>query len=270
MTNNDSTIQKFDEHNCEPQMVSMVRQELNIGDINVNAFMDANGLYYININQAGKLIDKGANAVNDYIISKLVAGSFGNLGKMSYQDARTAISKGLNQSVIPIFNVNSNDIKYRVIPIDTLYHFIRYWDKKGNRKASDLIDAFGKESLLIRCEAAFVGVSPNVLDIHHATNEWLSSRQANKSVHGAFAQYCVEAKLPGRHIHDLMTTHVFGQTKRQAIACNKLVGENATVGLDYQDSVEGQLIMAKLKVKFMSYRKGSWRERVDRCFLESI
>jgi len=270
MTNNDSAIQKFDEYNNTTSMVSMVRKELTIGDESILAFMDAEGLYYLNMMQLGKLIGKGGNAVITYYSFLLIQAGSAYSPNTTYDGARSALGKGFSCSLTPSFYVFSENVKYRVVSIKIARNFIRFWDKKSNKLAEELTDALFDESLQVRCEAAFVGVSPNVLDIHHATNEWLSSRQANKSVHGAFAQYCVEAKLPGRHIHDLMTTHVFGQTKRQAIACNKLVGENATVGLDYQDSVEGQLIMAKLKVKFMSYRKGSWRERVDRCFLESI
>ena len=254
----------------ESDYISMVRQELTVGDTNVLAFMDACNLYYININQGGNLIGKLGNAVNNYISSMLVAGSFDGIPQMSYKDARLAMANGSNRSGIPIFNVISDNLKYRVIPIDVLYGFIRYWDKKGNQKASDLIDAFGRESLQIRCEAAFVGVSPNVVEIQKASDHWLMSRGMNKSVHGAFTTFCANSKLPGRHIHELMTKLVFDQTKRQAIANNQLIGEDATIGLDYQASDEGQLVIARMKVKFIGLRKGTWQERVNRCFLDCI
>ena len=67
-----------------------------------------------------------------------------------------------------------------------------------------------------------------------------------------------------------MTLHVFGQTARQAIASNPLVGLDESVGLDYQDNIEGQLMMAKMKLKFIAYKKGTWKQKVDKAYLDCI
>lgn len=126
------------------------------------------------------------------------------------------------------------------------------------------------ESLEIRCESLFVGVSPNVIDTHKRTNDWLSSRQDCRSVHASFNNFCQLMKYPANHVHDRLTTHIFGQTKRQALASNNLIGFDPTIGLDYQEDIDGLQQVARMKVKLQGYRKGTWMERVDRAYLDSI
>jgi hypothetical protein len=67
-----------------------------------------------------------------------------------------------------------------------------------------------------------------------------------------------------------MTKHIFGQSAEDARTQNQLVGTDKTIGLDHQENYEGQLLMAKVKLKFMGYRKGTWKERVGKAFYESI
>jgi hypothetical protein len=251
------------------QLISMVRKELTIGSVTVLAFMDAQGLYYLNSSQVGLLLELSHNALRNFILKT-------SLGKTSpyltYGEMKMRYSKGssLTDPWNPTTLAISENQRYRVIPVKHVVDFIRFWDKNGNQKASDLTDSLMHESLQIRCESVFVGVSPNVKEILEQTNHWLAGRGANKSVHAAFHSHCMSESLPVNHVHDRITKLVFGQTANQARSQNILVGEDPTIGLDYQADVEGQLLIARVKLKYMGLKKGTWQERVDRAYEQSV
>jgi hypothetical protein len=257
-------------YNVQRELISMVRMELMIGDIKVLAFMDANGKYYMHSDQTAKLVGKKGNEIESYIVQNaLNSQSSGE----TFSSITSIYRKGLEQSSAwdpTLFVVCSSSQPYRVLPIKDVVDFIWHQMEKGNQAAKVLAYALMHESLEIRCESLFVGTSPNVQDIQAHTDHWLSNRSANKSVHGAFHQYCNSNGIAGNHAHDRMTIKVFGQTAKQAILDNPLIGTDEHVGLDHQENAAGQLLIAKMKVKFMGYKKGTWIERVERAYLESI
>jgi hypothetical protein len=227
-------------------------------------------LYYLNSEQAANLIDKKGSAMESYIIQNALSSMTRNEG---VDEMRRLYREGLNQSRNwdpSVFVENGNNYPYRVIPIKDVIDFLWFHLNKGNQLAKDLIYLFSQESLQIRCEAALVGVSPNVVEIQKDGNHWLACRNTNKSVHASFINFCRSNGLNGALVHDEMTKHIFGQSAEDARTQNQLVGTDKTIGLDYQDNYEGQLLMAKVKLKFMGYRKGTWKERVGKAFYESI
>jgi hypothetical protein len=252
------------------ELVSMVRKELTIGDKTVLAFMDAQGLYYLNSTQVAKLIDKKANAVEGYVIQNALSSLSRNEG---VEEMRLLYRNGLGVSRswdFTVFVENGNNQPYRVLPIKNVVDFAWFHMDKGDRLARDLVYMFSQESLEIRLECLFVGVSPNVEEIIKQSDNWIRSRQYNQSVHHAFQTNCLLNNHPANHVHDRMTLHVFGQTAKQAITSNPLVGSDESIGLDYQDNVEGQLMMAKMKLKFIGYKKGTWKQKVDKAYLDCI
>lgn len=260
-------IVKVNQAIVQSNPISVIRKELTIGTKTVWAYMDATGKYYLNFNQIEELLESSRHSFFGFLVQLYDLKTVHDEG---VESLRSLWAKGLI-AVHGIYCVqDESGRKYRAAELDLVAKFILDQSYKGSQIAQTINNALLAESLQIRCEAAFTGVSPNVADIIQETNHWLSSREMNKSVHGAFQQYCMAQKLPAGNIHDRMTVHVFNQTKRMAIENNQLIGEDATIGLDYQQSIKGQLAIAKMKVKFMSYRKGTWQERVDRCFIDSI
>jgi hypothetical protein len=73
-------------------------------------------------------------------------------------------------------------------------------------------------------------------------------------------------KYPVGHTHNRLTKNLFGQTARQAIAKNILVGDDPSVGLDYQKEGDKLILLAEMKVSFTGYRKGTWQDKVDRSY----
>lgn len=258
----------------EKKLVSMVRRELVVGNKTVLAFMDEIGLYYLHSAQAANLIEKKGSAIESYIVQNALSSQSSDLTKeCTFQQLTSMYRNGLDRSRDwdpSIFVEDGNNKPFRVIPIKVVVDFAWFHLDKGNKQARDLVYIFSQESLEIRCHSVFSGVSSNVEETIKNDNHWLSSREMNQSVHGAFQQYCMSNHIPAAHAHNRMTKHVFNQTARMAIESNQLIGTDPSIGLDYQDSIEGQLLMAKMKVKFMSYKKGTWQERIDRCFIDSI
>lgn len=231
--------------------------------------MDAKGLYYLNSNQLGKLLCLADTSIRDFVLKMALEYPLLNL---SCKDLRLAFYKGssLTDSWNPLSLAIVGNQRYRVVPIKNVVDFILHWAYRGNQKAQDINRALTDESLQIRCESVFVGVSPNVKEILRQSNEWLVGRAANKSVHAAFNSHCMSESLPVNHVHDRITKHVFGQTANQARSQNILVGEDPTIGLDYQADVDGQLLIARVKLKYMGLEKGTWQDRVDRAYEQSI
>jgi hypothetical protein len=104
----------------------------------------------------------------------------------------------------------------------------------------------------------------------NVNEQWLEYRQANKDIHAAFQNHCHGNLLPGGHVHDAMTQLVFGQTASEAKACNELIGLEPDCGLDYQSSSEGMKTIARMKLKFCTYRTGTWQQRVVRAYQDCV
>lgn len=100
--------------------------------------------------------------------------------------------------------------------------------------------------------------------------QWLEYRQANKDIHAAFQNHCHSNLLPGGHVHDAMTQLVFGQTASEARSCNELVGLEPDCGLDYQSNSEGMKLIARMKLKFCTYRTGTWQQRVIKAYEDCV
>jgi hypothetical protein len=67
-----------------------------------------------------------------------------------------------------------------------------------------------------------------------------------------------------------MTQLVFHQSAKEAKMMNQLVGEHPDVGLDYQYDEQGLLLIARMKLKFCTYRTGTWQQRVIMAYEECL
>jgi hypothetical protein len=263
-------LEVIKQDNSGQTTISVIRKELMIGTKTVWAFMDAQGKYYLNVNQIEVLLELGRYAFLAYLAE---SGSIvfdqklrENAGFKNISELRALWNKGL-VSDPAVFSVQTETGQiYRAAELDLVTDFIIDQTIKGSKVALILNKALAKESLQIRCESAFVGTSPNILDIIQETNHWITCREVSKSVQATFQNTCMFLKYPVGHTHNRMTKNLFGQTAQQAIANNILVGEDPSVGLDYQKEGEKLILLAKMKVSFTGYRKGTWQDKVDRAY----
>lgn len=262
-------------------VLNVVRKEMNIGSNVILSFTDDKSEFYLNASQSGNLVDKKGNEFENYICQfNEISTSVGhccNVEDWSAREKYMAYRLGFSMSDGMFWGEDASETKstgnnkyYRLVKVDLVSSFILFHALKGNSKAIELSQALMHESLKIRCESLFVGVSPNVKDIIESTDDWLKCRGLNKSVHPSFNNHCQLMGYPANHVHNRITQRIFGQTARQAISTNLLVGDDPTIGLDYQSSEEGQLHLARVKMKFTSYRKGTWQERADRAYYDTI
>jgi hypothetical protein len=137
---------------------------------------------------------------------------------------------------------------------------------KGHQPAIDLSEALIGLSLQQLFDDAFeVKTTPatrqSFLDEH-----WSPSRDYSMSMHPWFQQHCIERRYPAAKVHDFMTTLIFGQTAEQARQKPLVIdGMDASIGLNHQESPEGQEIIAKVKRKFCLLKTGTWEEKVARA-----
>jgi len=253
-------------------LISVLRKEIIIGEKTVSAFMDAQGKYYLNVYQVENLIELGRYSFLTYLTETRAASTDHvlreNAGFKNVKELRAAWAKGLI-SDHGVFSVETETGQiYRALELDLVTDFILDQAYKRNSIAQTLAKALTKESLQIRCEASFIGVSPNILSIQQQTNNWLLSRKIVETTQPVFQQSCVHNKYPANHVHDYLTSLVFGQTAQQAILNNPLVGDDENCGLDHQQEAEKLELVAHMKMKFAGYRSGSYKEKLDRAYKE--
>ena len=95
---------------------------------------------------------------------------------------------------------------------------------------------------------------------------WLPSRETSASMQPWFQQYCIANRYPAWKVHNYMTMLIFGQTAEMARQKPIVIdGMDESIGLNHQESPEGQEILARVKRKFCLLHNGSWEEKVSRA-----
>jgi hypothetical protein len=260
----------------ELNLISVRRQELIIGTKTVWAFMDATGKYYLNVNQIEELLELGRYAFLSFLalagrlMTDRVVGSNGVIP--SGHKLRMAWGKGLVTDPAVHYVQDETGRKYRAAELDLVTDFIIDQTIKGSSIALILNKALTKESLQIRCEAVFVGVSPNITDIHEESNRymerWENARTGTINAHPIFANFCKSNGINGAQAHDYLTYVVTGKTAEQARSGCELITGNPKIGLNYQPSPEELDLIGAIKMKFCTYGKGDWKSRIERAYAD--
>jgi hypothetical protein len=247
--------------------ISVIRKELIIGTKTISAYMDANGKYYLNFFQIEKLLELYTDSFFGFLVR---SGCFSSSDKQSTRELRALWGKGLITSD-GVFDVqDETGRKYRAAELDLVTDFIIDRTIKGSPIALILNKALTKESLQIRCEAAFIGISPNVADIHQESNRymerWENARTGTINAHPIFANFCKANGINGAQAHDYLTFVVTGKTAEQARSGCELIAGNPKIGLNYQPSPEELDLIGAIKMKFCTYGKGDWKSRIERAY----
>lgn len=239
-------------------LTPMLRKELVIGAKSILAFMDANGRFYCHLRQTASMISKHHASPAEFMETE------------TFKALRSK-DQSVDRFVVKYVDNVGNNISpyYTVLSIELATEYFLYWARVGHQPAIDLVIALASEALKIRCEAVFVGVSPNVEDIQRKTDAWLAARFDSKSVHGAFTNHCLSNAISGKDAHNMLTMLIFGQTASQAKLFNDLIGDDPDIGLDHQADPDGLQLLTMAKVKFCSYRSQSWQQNCLRAVKEA-
>jgi hypothetical protein len=223
--------------------LAVAKQKISIGGAIVGAFRDATGVYSASCKDIATAVGKRVCSIN-YYLESLKDREIGQ------------IALGLNGEVL------------NAIPLEISTGYIDYWAAQRQLQAINLKYLLSKESLMSRVSSAFENSKTSCDRVD--TSDWLMSRKATADIHAVFHNYCNVGYLPGGHIHDAMTQLVFHQSAKDAKLKNKLVGLNPNVGLDYQHEEQGLLLIARMKLKFCTYRSGTWQQRVVAAYEDCI
>lgn len=103
-----------------------------------------------------------------------------------------------------------------------------------------------------------------------ALTSWEETREQLKFGHCDFVNAYKAKSHPGSQVHDLITKTITGFTASEARKELSLVGDDSSIGLDYQPSPDQLAVIAKAKKLYSRYRKGTWQEQAIRAAHEAM
>ena len=165
---------------------------------------------------------------------------------------------------------------YKLIPCNVALEYLMNWCSKGNGQAVQVIMSLAKESLELRAAKAFGQLTvEKVVETQEKTNEYLAtkSRREAKDEHCAFQRSCWQLGFIPSTVHDYLTKLVFGYSAKEArelpeVSYEDSIWENLEIGINHHEEPLLMELYRSIKRRFISYRKGTYKDRVDRAYLE--
>lgn len=189
--------------------------------------------------------------------------------KHSSATFKTLLTKGKDapkEVEFPKWKTPLNSQPVNVLTLKQIEKLLLRLSVRGHEPAIDLSESLLGLSLHQMFSDAFkVDFTPSDRQAYLTAN-WVPSRDYSMSMHPWFQQHCVANHYPAAKVHDFMTMLVFGQTAEMARQKPLVIeGMDASIGLNHQESKEGQEIIAKVKRKFCLLHNGTWQEKVTRA-----
>lgn len=168
------------------------------------------------------------------------------------------------------------NISYKLIPCNTALEYLMNWCSKGNGQAAQVIMSLAKESLELRAAKAFGQLTvEKVVENQEKTNEYLAtkSRREAKDEHCAFQRSCWQLGFVPSTVHDYLTKLVFGYSAKEArelpeVNYEDSIWGDSEIGINHHEEPLLMELYRSIKRRFISYRKGTYKDRVDRAYLE--
>lgn len=165
---------------------------------------------------------------------------------------------------------------YKLLPCKIVSTYLMYWCTKGNGQAADVVTALMQESLELRAAKAFGQLTvEKVVETQEKTNEYLAtkSRREAKDEHCAFQRSCWQLGFIPSTVHDYLTKLVFGYSAKEARELSEVNYEDSIwgdseIGINHHEEPLLMELYRSIKRRFISYRKGTYKDRVDRAYLE--
>lgn len=152
-----------------------------------------------------------------------------------------------------------------LLSADQLVTFLKVAKKLGSQSADNLIDDLAGLSVQQIFADAF-NKTMTADDRQNFLKEWQEVRELARIAHSAFDNAVKRNKYVGRHVHDLMTMLIFGDTAKMARAKALVHGDlDPRIGLNHQDDIRKMGILYRSKIKFANLRNGTWQDKVNRA-----
>lgn len=214
---------------------------------------------------------------NDYFYSLTsIAGLIGKADNSALQFLRSKAFKAIRRETFQPYSFQLENIIYKLVPCDIALDYLMKWCSKGNGEALQVVKALAQESLELRAAKAFGQLTvEKVVQTQEKTNEYLAtkSRREAKDEHCAFQRSCWQLGFVPSTVHDYLTKLVFGYSAKEArelpeVNYEDSIWEDPEIGINHHEEPLLMELYRSIKRRFISYRKGTYVDRINRAYLE--
>jgi hypothetical protein len=234
------------------------RATVEIGTISVEVFQLPTGEYVMSQSQAGEAI--GLNHVS-------------TVRFLSKKRSESSDSKAFQSYKVPVqkdWEGQGNRQTITGIGINLASEFWATQAFKGNKKAEALTIACVIEALERRCDSAFTELKTEQKyqeKTAFSMDAYLQSREYVREAHHSFQLACRLNDWIAPKIHDYITLGLCGK-KASDLKEDELINGSPDIGLNHIADSELLTNIAKVKMQFSKYLKGTPKERVKRAIQE--
>lgn len=237
--------------------MSFTKSTVQIGSTIADVFIsDETNEYFYSLTSIAALIEKPDNSALRFLGSK----AFKAIQGEGFQ---------------PYTFVEGNKT-YKLLPCNVSSAYLMYWCTKGNGNAAQVVSALMQESLELRAAKAFGQLTvEKVVQTQEKTNEYLAtkSRREAKDEHCSFQRSCWQLGFVPSTVHDYLTKLVFGYSAKEArelpeVDYSDSIWEDSEIGINHHEEPILMELYRSIKRRSISYRKGTYVDRINRAYLE--
>jgi len=237
--------------------MNFTKSTVQIGSLFADVFVssDTNDYFY-SLTSIAELIDKPDNSALRFLGSKAFKAIYG-------------------EGFQPYTFVEGNKT-YKLVSCDVALEYLMNWCAKGNGVAVQVVKSLARESLELRAAKAFGQLTvQKVEQTQEKTNEYLATkaRKEAKDEHCAFQRSCWQLGFVPSTVHDYLTKLVFGYSAKEArelpeVNYEDSIWEDIEIGINHHEEPILMELYRAIKRRFISYRRGTYKDRIDRAYME--
>lgn len=232
---------------------------VTIGTMQFPGYQLESGEYGMSLTGLGEICNKADSSVRRFIASTAI---------------KTMIEAGsiVRHNVSAIVTAGKN-ISFTFVGTDIATKYIFGQAVHGSGEATAICIALLDVSLNERIKVSFGGKAATLQEMQQAEAVIMSrelERQRTKDAHMLFCNAVEVFGINAAKAHDYITLLISGWTAQDAREQGYLLPDtDETIGLNYQDDPYLLRWIADAKVKFGTYRKGTWQERCERAVTDT-
>lgn len=236
--------------------MNFTKSTVQIGSIFADVFVSESNNYFYSLTSTADLIGKSPSSALRFLSSKAL--------------------KAIQGDTFQPCSFTEKNQTYKLLPCKIVSAYLMYWCAKGNGQAAEIVTALMQESLELRAAKAFDQLTvEKVVQTQEKTNEYLAtkSRREAKDEHCAFQRSCWQLGFVPSTVHDYLTKLVFGYSAKEArelpvVDYVDSIWEDPEIGINHHEEPLLMDLYRSIKRRFISYRKGTYVDRINRAYME--
>jgi hypothetical protein len=237
--------------------MNFTKSTVQISSLSADAFVsDETNDYFYSLTSIAELIGKDESSARKFFKSK---------------GFKAMNGEGFQPGTFQLENV-----VYSLIPCNIALTFLMNWCAKGNGLAVQVVTSLAQESLELRAAKAFGQLTVEKVELtQEKTNEYLATkaRREAKDEHCAFQRSCWQLGFVPSTVHDYLTKLVFGYSAKEArelpeVNYQDSIWEDSEIGINHHEEPILMELYRAIKRRFISYRKGTYVDRINRAYME--